>query len=248
MIGIVYQYKIKNKYYVGKTYMLERKRIDKHKYEAYTKNSQTPFCRAIRKYGWDEVLKGYSVIERMESNDVVSLNKKLIEREAYWIQKRNSVIPNGYNIYSKGTATPPTLKNKEEMYSKVSKSLKGKYMNHPSTSKRVYCIEQDKWYASISEAERQNGIARGSINKVLKQINVTAGGLTWSYDGSTNKRIDKIKASRKAVKCIETNERFESVYSLAKTLWGDEAMKKKSRIQNGIKNGWAVDGLHYTFI
>ena len=56
MTGIIYQYKIGNKYYVGKTYGLERKRIDKHKYEALTLKKDHPFCRAIRKYGKDNFI------------------------------------------------------------------------------------------------------------------------------------------------------------------------------------------------
>lgn len=66
MKGVIYQYHVGNKYYVGKTYGLERKRIDKHKYEALTKNAQTPFARAIRKYGWETVKASYEVIEVIE--------------------------------------------------------------------------------------------------------------------------------------------------------------------------------------
>ena len=41
MKGIVYQYKINAKYYVGKTFGLERKRKDKHRYEAFKLQKQS---------------------------------------------------------------------------------------------------------------------------------------------------------------------------------------------------------------
>ena len=40
MKGIVYQYKINAKYYVGRTFGLERKRKDKHRYEAFKLQKQ----------------------------------------------------------------------------------------------------------------------------------------------------------------------------------------------------------------
>lgn len=128
--GIIYQYRIENKYYVGKTYGLERKRIDKHKYEALTLKSDRPFQRAIRKYGWENVLAGYSVIERI----------------------------------------------------------------------------------------------------------------------SAETKTDKTKAARKPVVCLETGEEFDSVYDAAKHLFGEDAQKKKCRIQASLRDGWAVNGKHFKYI
>ena len=246
MIGVIYEYKIGKKYYVGKTYMKERKRINKHRYEALTLKKDHPFCKAIRKYGWDNVRKGYSVIEKIEADTKQNLNIKLIEHEEYWIKVKNSVTPNGYNIYKNGQQKIPYTANKEEIYRRVSKSLKGKYMNHPSTSRKIYCIEQNKWYSSISEAERVNEIAKGSIGKAASGVNVTAGGLMWSYDGKQHKRIDRIKAKRKPIICVETGQKYESVYAAAISIFGEkEGRYKKCRIQASIRDGWAVNGLHY---
>lgn len=246
--GIIYQYRINNKYYVGKTYGLERKRIDKHKYEALTLKSDRPFQRAIRKYGWENVLSGYSVIERISAETKEELNKILIEREAYWIIERNALIPNGYNVFKSGQIDVPHTKDKEEIYKKISASLKGKYMNAEATSRKVYCVEQDKWYPSVSEAERSNNIARGSIGKAASGVNCKAGGLTWSFDGSKVGRKDQIKAARKPVVCLETGEKFDSVYEAAKHLFGEDAPKKKCRIQASLRDGWAVDGKHFKYI
>ena len=248
MRGVIYQYFVNGKYYVGKTYMQERKRIDKHKYEALTLKKDHPFCKAIRKYGWEVVRKSYVVIEEVFAENVYELNRKLIERESYWIRERNSIVPNGYNIYSKGTKTPPHQNEKERIYKKVSESLKGKYMNHPSTSKRVYCVEQKRWYLSESEAERQNNLSRGSVGKAASGKNVTAGGLSWNYTGSSFTRDDKIKSSRKKIVCVETGVVYESIYAAAKSLFGEFASSKKCRIQNSLKRGWAVDGKHFQYI
>jgi hypothetical protein len=246
MQGVIYEYIIGGKYYVGKTYMKERKRINKHKYEALTLKKAHPFCRAIRKYGWEKARKSYRVIEIIETDTKQELNQKLIEREEYWIKERNSVVPNGYNIYKNGQEKIPYTVNKEEIYRRVSNSLKGKYLNHPSTSRKVYCIEQKKWYLSISEAERVNGIARGSIGKAASGVNVTSGGLTWSYDGKYHNRIDELKAKRKPIICVETGQIYPSVYAAAQSIFGEkEGRFKKCRIQASIRAGWAVDGLHY---
>ena len=249
MTGVIYEYKIGQKYYVGKTYMQERKRIDKHRYEALTLNKEHPFCKAIRKHGWDKVRKSYAVIEKIEAGTKQELNLKLIEREEYWIKERNAVVPNGYNIYKNGQEKIPYTVNKEEIYRKVSNALKGKYLNHPSTSRKIYCVEQKKWYSSISEAERVNQIARGAIGKAASGVNVTAGGLTWSYDGKHHKRIDGIKAQRKPIICVETGQKYESVYAAATSIFGEkEGRVKKCRIQASIRNGWAVNGLHYKLL
>jgi len=119
-------------------------------------------------------------------------------------------------------------------------------MNHPATSRKIYCVEQKKWYPSISEAERANGIAKGSIGKAASGANVKAGGLTWSYDGKKPKRVDGIKAARKPIVCVETGHMYESVYAAAKEIFGEaEGRYKKCRIQASIRDGWAVNGLHY---
>ena len=50
---------------IGKTYDIEKKRQKQHKYDA-NHGTETPFCSAIRKYGWKNVLKTYTVLETLE--------------------------------------------------------------------------------------------------------------------------------------------------------------------------------------
>lgn len=247
MRGVIYCYTLHGKKYVWKTLMQERKRMAKHKFEAFTKNANTPFARAIRKYGWDETVSGYEVLEEVFCDSKEHLQETLCEKEEEWIIKLGTLVPNGFNVYAKGQDYIPHTYNKQEIYERVSKSLKGKYMNPESSSKKIYCVEQNKWYPSISEAERQNGIAKGSIGKAASGKNCKAGGLTWSYDGEDHSRKDLIKEFRKPVLCVETGEVFDSVYSAAKFLYGENASKKKCAIQAAIKRNGAANGLHFVY-
>lgn len=249
MRGIIYQYELGNKLYIGKTYTEERKRKSKHKSEAFALKKETPFARAIRKYGWEEALKGYSVIEEFYEEDKQKLNIILCEREIYWIKKKNTMVPNGYNCNLGGQLSIPHTYNKEEIYKRISKSLKGKYMNPEATSKKVYCIEQKKWYPSIREAERQNGIARGSIGKVLYKKAITAGGYRWSFTEEPIQRENLLNLKRKPIICIETNEIYNSIHEAARLFLPDENWEKtKPKIQFSLKYGWAVSGYHFKYL
>lgn len=222
--------------------MQERKRMAKHKCEALTLNKPTPFARAIRKYGWENVVKGYSVIEKIEADTKQELNKKLIERETYWIEKKNTIVPNGYNVYSKGQVTIPHTYNKEEIYSRVSRTLKGKYLNNVG-SRKVYCLELDTWYVSIREAERQTGVRDDTIGKCAHGEQLTAGGYHWSFDGKTYKKPINRK---KKVRRIETGEIFNSAYDVYKSIGGKKSVY--GQIKNSIRKGWACLGYHYEYV
>ena len=246
MTGVIYQYTINGKHYVGKTYGLERKRIDKHKYEALTLQKDHPFCRAIRKYGWDVARKSYQVLETVEAEDKQTLNRLLIDREAYWIKRKNSIVPNGYNIYTKGQEQIPHTQGKEEIYQRVSNSLKGKHRNHPATSRPVYCVEEKKWYPSVSEAERGHQLSKGTIGKAAIGKNLHAGNLTWNFSGKDEPaREDLLRKQCKAVICVDNSMEFSSIYEAAKWLWGKQAYKKKCGLQAALKRGGTVCG--YTF-
>lgn len=47
--------------------------------------------------------------------------------------------------------------------------------------KAVYCVELDKTFDSMNEAERQTNINHGSISSCCKGNRSTAGGYHWSY-------------------------------------------------------------------
>lgn len=245
--GVIYCYCIEGKYYVGKTLMQERKRIAKHKFDALTKNSQTPFARAIRKYGWQSVVSSYRVIEEIFDDDKQSLNSNLIVREKYWIEKYNSLIPNGYNVYKEGQESIPHIHNKQEMYLLVSKSLKGKYLNQPYSSKPVYCVELSRWFPSAQEAKRELGINHDSISRCAKGLICKAGGYTWNYTGSSATRKSGLMS--KEIICVENGKKFSSCKDVAKWIVGINTDKKisnvYSNVKTAVKNGWACCGYHF---
>lgn len=83
---------INNKQYIGKTTKTIEERFASHRHDS--KFSKTVLYKAFKKYGIDNFI--ISVIEECDSD-------KLNEREIYWIQKYNSIVPNGYNLTIGGT-------------------------------------------------------------------------------------------------------------------------------------------------
>lgn len=98
-MGIIYSYtnKTNKKIYIGQTVNpIERKYH--HNYYSYYETASdynTPFHRAIRKYGIDNF--EYRVLAD-EIDDVELLN----QLEIYYIKKFNSLVPNGYNVSEGG--------------------------------------------------------------------------------------------------------------------------------------------------
>lgn len=240
MRGVVYKYTINNKSYIGKTLMEERKRINKHKYEALTLKSDNPFHRAIRKYGWDITLQSYEVIEEFERENKDDLQKILYEKETYYILKFNTLIPNGYNVYSKGSEKLiHNYKDKKSMYEKVSKSLKGKYLNN-CNSRKVFCVELNKWFPSVSEAGRQLNIDQSSIQKVCVHKCATAGGYRFTYNEND---IPQFRAETQEIRCVETGELFDSVRDVIE--YFNLPYNKRSILKNAIKHNWKFMNYHW---
>lgn len=244
--GVIYCYCLNGKYYVGKTCTEERKRMDKHRHDALTRRSDTPFARAIRKYGWEETVKSYRVLEEVFAPTDEEMRIKLAEAEDRNIIAMNALIPNGYNVYLGGQVSIPHVNDKEEMYKKISNSLKGKYLNQEYSSKPVYCFETDTWYPSEMEAERQTGISHDSIGRSALGKNCKAGGLSWSYDGKPP-RESKIKS--KEIKCVETGQVFKSMRDVARYLQEQGSTQTLdhlySRVKASVKNGWRCEGYHW---
>ncbi len=240
MRGVVYRYTINGKSYIGKTLMEERKRINKHKYEALTKNSQTPFARAIRKYGWQNVVNSYEVLEEFERDTKQDLQKILYQKETEYILKYNTLIPNGYNVYSKGSERTITgYKNKEEMYKKISQTLKGKYLNN-ANSRPVYCIELDKWYPSVCEAARQLNIDQTGIQKVCTKKMSTTNGYRFTYDKND---IPQYSRATQEIYCIELDKTFSSVRDAID--YFNLNYNKRGELKNAIKHNWKFMGYHW---
>lgn len=236
--GYIYCYYINNKYYVGKTYRSEKKRQKQHKYDS-THGTQTPFCSAIRKYDWENVLKTYQVLETLEYETLEELNYNLIERENYWIDKKNALLPNGYNVHYSNHKKVPYIPNKKERYEKISKALKGKN-NNPLLSNRIVCVETNVIYPSIREAERQNGYIKGTLCHCLNGKQKTSHGYHWKYVDKETPEYSIEKARKKPLKsydskcisiiCLETNKVYKCINDCVRD------MKWHKHCKRGVSN------------
>lgn len=243
MIGIIYSYEHDGKKYIGKTYK-EKKRKYQHKHDALVKKVNTPFACAIRKYGWDEIEKTYKIIEKYEMEDKQKLNELIVERETYWINKLNSIVPNGYNVHESNHKMIPYLTNKEERYRKTSKSLKGKYMNQEYSSKPIICIETGIEYPSVSECERQMGFKHNTIGSVLRGKSSNHKGYTFKYKNQET-TLKKVKPRNKPIICVELNKEFRTTREASVWLCGNE--NKHRNIRASLQHGWACSGYHWKY-
>lgn len=242
MQGVIYQYESPDgKKYIGQTLYLQRKRIDKHKYDACTHMLDTPFARAIRKYGWNEIRPTYQVIETLEAEDKGKLKRLLTERENHYIEHFDTMIPNGYNVKETNQMRLGIYRDKKGMYKKISKSLKGKYLNEANPkSRKIINYDTKEIYPSISEAARKTGILVQSIVTVLKSKNLTAGGYRWCYvndDGTVDENnLRKVNRKQLPVYCKELDKTFVSAYEAAKYI-GKPNGKANIRIaaEKGVK-------------
>lgn len=92
--GVIYQYtnKVTGQVYIGQSTDMKG-RIRTHRWNALNDRYDTYFYRAMRKYGED----AFSV-EILEECPQALLNDK----EKFWIEEKNSLAPNGYNIEEGG--------------------------------------------------------------------------------------------------------------------------------------------------
>lgn len=252
--GVIYCYYVNDKYYVGKTYSGEKKRQKQHKFDS-EHGTETPFCYAIRKYGWENVLETYKVLETLEYETLEELNYNLIERENYWIKEKNALLPNGYNVHFSNHKKIPYIPNKEERYKKTSEKLKGKN-NNPKLSNRVICVETGVIYPSVREAERTNNYPKNTLWGCLNGRQHTAQGFHWKYADKETPEFDIEKARKKPlvikhsqkieVICMETQEKYESINDCARKMFNSKHCKRG--ISTSCKTGKKYNNYHFRFL
>ena len=113
---------VNNKKYIGQTNNLKR-RIKQHKDDSFTNYSEARYNqlihRAIRKYGLDNF--EISVLEDNIPTELID------EKEKYYINKYNTIAPNGYNLTEGGIAnkTAPVPSKYEDVFMIIVEELKG---------------------------------------------------------------------------------------------------------------------------
>lgn len=159
-IGI---YKIENlinhKIYIGQSIEIE-KRWQKHL------NTKDNFVihKALQKYGKENF--SFQIIEEC---DLLDLDNK----EQYWINYYNSLIPNGYNMIPGGSNGAGFAKGKKVLQY----TLDGAFI---------------KEYNSANQASNQTGVCHSDICKCCRGDAPRAGEYQWKYSGD-DKEIKPIK-------------------------------------------------------
>lgn len=159
-IGI---YKIENlinhKIYIGQSIEIE-KRWQKHL------NAKDNFVihKALQKYGKENF--SFQIIEEC---DLLDLDNK----EQYWINYYNSLIPNGYNMILGGSNGAGFAKGKKVLQY----TLDGVFI---------------KEYNSANQASNQTGVCHSDICKCCRGDAPRAGEYQWKYSGD-DKEIKPIK-------------------------------------------------------
>lgn len=188
-----------------------------------------PLYRAMRKCGAENF-----VIDEVEN----VTDDKLNERECYWIQQYNSYVPNGYNCTLGGDGDQrfnhndilqcflnQGNKNASETarlmhcsLNTVLKVLEVNQLDGLGTCQPIYQIDLNtgkivKEFQSLIDACNELKISKTQLWSAVNHQAKTAGGYAWckiqEYDEFN--LADHIDNKKIPVKCIETNQIFNSV-------------------------------------
>ena len=216
-IYIVYNLLDKSKVYIGQTRTSLKKRWTQHKSSAkHAKDNKIVFYNAINKYGEDNFI--IEELEKVESDSKDNLVDVLNDLEIYYIDKYNSLVPNGYNLTKGGGNTsvrrckPVTSYFYNGLIDKTfeSATLAGLYY-HADTSHILQCCD-GKAQSCMSRIWRYKN---ESFNKY--EITITESQLI----SGTNRKVDKYTLDGKFIKSYD---------SLSDAIKDDEKVKSHTPI------------------
>lgn len=160
-----FENKINHMVYIGLTIDLKQ-RYNKHRLNINDKQHQEDLYKAFREFGWDNF--DYEVLEEFDFYNADQLS----QLEDYYIQKYDSLAPNGYNMIRGGYNGAGLSKGKPvEQY-----DLEGNFIAE---------------YESTHEAARKTNINFSSIAASARGDIIQIKGFQWKYKDS-NKEIKKI--------------------------------------------------------
>lgn len=193
---------INNKIYIGQSINIEY-RFYQHK---HTKDKYY-IHRAIQKYG--ETNFSFEILEKnLYSRELRN------QREIYWINFYNSLVPNGYNLTKGGDNIAESKKSSVKQF-----SLKGEYI---------------QTFDNATVASKILNIDRSNITKVCqnKGIMKSAGGYIWRYEEDSS-QVLPVKAKGKKVfqYDIQTKELIAEYNSIS------EVARKFGVAPNNISKG-----------
>ncbi len=188
--------KLNNKSYIGLTTRTLQERKLEHL--RHLIDEDTYFHRAIKKYGAEN-------FEWIIIDNSAQSNTELQYQEKYYIEKYNTLIPNGYNMTIGGELT--NIKNRRD-YSGG---------NNPA-AKPVINLTTMKVYDCVLDASKDYKVSAESIRKSIKNHQACKN-CVWDYYNA-NKEYEqtipsKETSCRKAVKNTETQEIFTTISAAA---------------------------------
>jgi group I intron endonuclease len=194
-MGIIYEIinLINSKSYIGQTRRTLNERINHHKNE---KVKNTPLYNAIRKYGWENF--SIQIIDKCEIS-------KLNDKEIYWIEEKNTLHPNGYNLTSGGNQ----YEHNEYTKSKISNLRKGMKF---SDSHREN-IRKSRLGTTIPESQRKKmseshrGIIHTEETKIKLKYNQPHRKEVGRFDdyGKLVKKYESVKDASRDLNCSPGN-------------------------------------------
>ena len=216
--------KVTSKSYVGKTTQMLKLRLRNHKC-----NKKSLIGRAIHAHGWENF-----TVEILEE---CATEAELNEREIYWIKTLNTKHPNGYNLTDGG----------ESGYKVSEKSRQLRSENSPC-KRAIRCIDTDEIFPSITAAAKHFNISRATIGSVCRGEHIRVGGLKFEYVDTPLSEADKLREAQKpkgkAIRCIDTNEQFNTIAEAARYFHLDGGHISAVCCGHALSTG----GLHFEFL
>ena len=236
MIGYVYKCEIANKIYIGKTSGKPLERYKVHLYNAFVYKSKIPIAEALRSVGEQDALKCFSVIEEINGESWEELENKLCDRENYWMEKLETMYPNGYNVHKSYPSRRITNHAPQKPREKV--------------MRKIICLDTGEEFPSIAQASRTYGVSSTAVCNCVKGKTNTASGLHWKYKDEEyhkSKRNEGMKnhpSLSHPVVCKETGERYESIGEAARQM----GVCKTNIWRCAKGDAISVHGLHWGFV
>ena len=210
--------KVNGKRYYGITMQEVEKRWANGK--GYPTNEH--FTNAINKYGWNEGFEHIVLFDNLTEEEA-----KLLE-QMYIALYDTTNQDKGYNI-SLGGEGGNGYKHTEEWKQEKSKAMKG------IGSKKVYCVELDMYFDSITEACEYVGDNNRTISEAIRGKCKTCKGYHWLYAEDVNEEnINRVMSEE--YNSI-TEEYRKKMSERTKKMWeNEEYRKKQSEAHKGEKH------------
>lgn len=155
MYGCIYKLTntVTGKSYIGKSKFIDR--VINRKYQG----SGILIKKMINQYGWNNF--------KTEIIDYALTREELNQREIFWIERDNSLIPNGYNMTKGGDGGIPS----DEVRKKISESGKGRKFseNHKRKISESQLGELNHNYSKKASKETRSKMSKSKLGNTINR-------------------------------------------------------------------------------